>query len=79
MVKFGDLHCFFRGMVHIHSQDWDRALRDLNTAKEKNFDIVTQFHERFDCITELEGELNFTLRDDVKIVLSNHESEVSCE
>ena len=66
---------FFRGMAHIQSQGWDEALQDLNAAREKNFDIVNEFHKRFNSIADFESDLDFTLHDDVKIVLSNPESD----
>ncbi len=66
---------FFRGMAHIQCQNLDEASQDLNAAKEKNFDTVAEFQQRFKCIADLESELGFTLPDDIKSVLSNRESD----
>ncbi len=66
---------FFRGMAHIQSQNLFEASQDLNAAKRKNFDTVTEFQQRFKCIVGFESELGFTLSDDIKSVLSNCESD----
>ena len=66
---------FFRAVTLMQCQCWDEALQDMNAADERNFDIDTEFCQRFKCITTFENDYGLCLPDRIKDVLPNHRVE----
>ena len=66
---------YLRGMTLIQWQRWDKALQDLNAAKDKRCEVATEFHQDFGGITAFENEYGLSLPDNIKEVLTNCEVE----
>ena len=66
---------YLRGMTLIQWQRWDEAIQNLNAAKEKEFNVATEFHQDFGGITAFEDEYGLSLPDNIKEVLTNCEVE----
>ena len=69
------LALFLRGMILIHLQDeqLEKALQDLESAKEKGHDVATEFRKEYGSIAEFENQYNLFLPDGIKDVLTNNE------
>ena len=61
---------YTRGEAHLHLQEWDKAKADLNVAKNKGFDIIASFHNKYGNITIFEQETGIQLPMDIAIMLT---------
>ena len=66
---------YVRGLILIQWKRWDEAIQNLNAAKEKEFNVATEFHKHFKGITAFEDEYGLSLPDNIKEVLTNCEVE----
>ena len=65
---------YLRGMTLIQWQRWDKALQDLNAAKDKRFKVATEFHNDCGGITDFEQKYELCLPVKIKKVLTDCET-----
>ena len=58
-----------RGIIYLFLQQWEQARKDLQTAKDKGFDIIALFHNVFESIADFEQETEITLPPEIAKML----------
>lgn len=61
---------YTRGEARLYLQEWNRAKADLNAAKNKGWDIIASFHNKYGNIAMFEQETGIQLPTDIVSMLT---------
>ena len=59
-----------RAIVWLYLQKWQEAKADLTVAKTMRVDIVSEFHNRYESVTDFEQKHGVKLPEDIVIMLT---------
>ncbi len=61
---------FTRGIIGLHLQKWEKAKKDLISAKDCGMNIINLFHDDYESVEDFEQKNNVQLPEDIKAMLT---------
>ena len=60
---------FYRGIVWLQAQNWEKAMEDLMASQDRGLDIINSFSKEYNSIADFEDEFEIELPEEIAAIL----------